>query len=140
MRFVLDTNVLVAALRSPFGASYALVSALPVAGWELVLSVPVYVEYQDVLLRPGIVPPTYTPQDIISVCRFLASIAHAQDIYFLWPSFLPDPKDDMLLELAVAAGATHIVTHNVRHFHSAEGFGVRALAPAAFLRSVGLRS
>lgn len=140
MRFVLDTNVLVAALRSPFGASYALVSALPLIDWELALSVPVYLEYQDVLSRPALVPSAFSPSDIVALCRFLASIAHAQDIYFLWPSFLPDPKDDMLLELAVAAGATHIVTHNVRHFHSAKSFGVCALEPAAFLRSVGLRS
>ena len=100
---------------------------------------PVYLEYQDVLLRPGLVPAAFSRSDIMALCRFLASIARAQDIYFLWPSFLPDPKDDMFLELAVAAGATHIVTHNTRHFHGAEGFGVRALAPAAFLRSVGLR-
>ena len=139
MRFVLDTNVLVASLRSSQGASYALVSALPIAGWELALSVPVYLEYQDVLLRPGLVPPAFTPSDILAFCRYLASIARAQDIHFLWPSIIPDPKDDMLLELAVAAGATHIVTHNARHFHGAESFGIRALAPAAFLRLVGLR-
>ena len=139
MRFVLDTNVLVAALRSPQGASYALISALPLTGWELALSVPVYLEYQDVLLRPGLVPPAFSPSDVMALCRFLASIARAQDIHFLWPSFLPDPKDDMLLELAVAAGASHIITHNTRHFRSAESFGVRALAPAAFLRLVGLR-
>ncbi len=139
MRFVLDTNVLVAALRSQQGASYALVAALPLPGWELALSVPVYLEYQDVLLRPGLVPSAFSRHDILALCRFLASLAHAQDIHFLWPSFLPDPKDDMLLELAVAAGATHIITHNTRHFHHAESFGVRALAPAAFLRLVGLR-
>ena len=140
MRFVLDTNVLVAALRSPQGASYALVSALPITGWELALSVPVYLEYQDVLLRPGLVPPAFSRADIMALCRFLASIARAQDIHFLWPSFLPDPKDDMVLELAVAAGATHIVTHNTRHFPGAESFGIRALAPAAFLRLIGTRS
>ena len=140
MRFVLDTNVLVAALRSQQGASNAVVSALPIVGWELALSVPVYLEYQDVLLRPGIVPPEFSRADILAFCRFLAAIAHPQDIHFLWPSFLPDPKDDMLLELSVAAGATHIVTHNLRHFRNAASFGVRALAPAAFLRLVGLRT
>lgn len=140
MRFVLDTNVLVAALRSPLGASHALVSALPLAGWELVLSVPVYLEYQDVLLRPGLVPSAFSHADVVAFCRYLASVAHAQDVYFLWPSILPDPKDDMFLELAVASGATHIVTHNVRHFQNAPDFGVCALAPAAFLQSSGLRT
>ena len=100
---------------------------------------PVYLEYQDVLLRPGLVPSAFSRSDILALCRFLASIARAQDIYFLWPSFLPDPKDDMLLELAVVTDVSHIVTHNLRHFASAESFGVCALAPAALLRLVGLR-
>ena len=139
VRFVLDTNVLVAALRSQTGAAYAVMSALPISGWELALSVPVYLEYQDVLLRPGLVPSAFTRTDIVALCRFLASFASAHDVHFRWPSFLPDPKDDMLLELAVAAGATHFVTHNIGHFRDAESFGVRALAPAAFLRFTGLR-
>ena len=66
-----------AALRSSQGVSNALVSALPLAGWELVLSVPLYLEYQDVLLRPGLIPPAYARPDIELFCRFLASIAHA---------------------------------------------------------------
>lgn len=135
-RFVLDTNVLVAALRSPLGASHALVSRLPLPGWELVLSVPVYLEYQDVLLHLGLVPSELSRADILAFCRFLASVGHAQDVHFLWPSFQPDPKDDMLLELAVASGATHIVAHNLRHFRDVASFGVCALAPAAFLRSI----
>ena len=100
---------------------------------------PLYLEYQDVLLRSGLVPETFTPADKIVLCRYLASIGHAQDIYFLWRTFLPDPKDDLVLELAVAAGASHIVTHNIRHFTGVEKFGVRALAPREFLRLAGLR-
>jgi predicted nucleic acid-binding protein len=139
LRFVLDTGVLVSALRSRRGASAALLSALPLSDWQLALSVPLYLEYQDVLLRPGKVPPSFTPADLSGLCRYLASIAHPPDIHFLWRSFLPDPKDDMLLELAMAAGARQIVTHNLRHFRGAESFGVRALAPREFLRLVGLR-
>ena len=140
-RFVLDTNVLVAALRSPHGASFALLSALPLTGWELVLSVPLYLEWQDVLLRAGMVRATFTRADIMALCRYLASIAAPQDIHYRWPAFLPDPKDDMVLELAVAAGSAHVVTHNLRHFPPAAtgSFGVHALAPDPFLRLVGLR-
>lgn len=136
MRFVLDTNVLVSALRSKRGASAALLAALPLSGWEVALSVPLYLEDQDVLLRPGMVPPRFTPADIVALCRYLVSIAHAQEIHFLWRSFLPDPKDDLVLELAVAAAARCIVTHNLRHFEAAASFGVRALAPRDFLRLV----
>lgn len=139
MRYVLDTNVLVSALRSRLGASAALLAALPIRNWRLAISVPLYLEYQDVLQRPGMVSPDYPPSDVLAVCRYLASIAHPQEIHFLWRSFLPDPKDDMVLELAVAAGARHIVTHNTKDFRGAERFGVRALAPREFLRLVGLR-
>ncbi len=140
MRFVLDTNILVSALRSQRGASAALLASLPLRGWQPTLSVPLYLEYQDVLLRPGKVPPSYTLADITALCRYLASIAHPQDIHFLWRSFLPDPKDDLVLELAVAAGAPYVITHNIRDFRGAERFGIRALVPREFLRLVGLRA
>lgn len=57
-----------------------------------------------------------------------------QKIYYLWRPTLPDPSDDMLLELAVASHATIIVTHNTKHFKGAEVFGVRAMKPNDFLR------
>ena len=61
-----------------------------------------------------------------------------QQIFFLWRPLLPDPKDDLLLELAVAGGCEAIVTHNIRDFAGAEVFGVGVLAPAAFLRRIGV--
>ncbi len=139
LRFVLDTNVLVAALRSKRGASAALLSALPLSNWQMVLSVPLFFEYQAVLLRPNIAPPAFSEADLKALCRYLATISNLQIIYLLWRSFLPDPKDDLVLEAAVASGARYIVTHNLRHFRGAESFGVRALAPREFLRLIGLR-
>jgi putative PIN family toxin of toxin-antitoxin system len=137
-RFVLDTNVLVSGLRSSRGQSFRLISALPLTGWQLVLSVPVYLEYQDVLLRPGLLPNNYSRAQVQNFCRFLASLAEPHDIHFLWPSFLADAKDNMLLELAVASGATCIVTHNIRHFEGAKMFGIEVLAPSEFSRIIGL--
>ena len=52
MRVILDTNVLVAALRSEMGASYAIVAQLPSERFQMALTVPVYLQYQDVLTRP----------------------------------------------------------------------------------------
>jgi putative PIN family toxin of toxin-antitoxin system len=136
LRVVLDTNVLVAALRSAHGASFTLLSALPSPNCTPVLSVPLYVEYQDVLLRPGMLPPGFTPADILAYCRFLASISHQQEIFFLWRAHLRDPKDDMILELAVAAQARYITTHNLRDFVGVEDFGVIPICPADFLKLV----
>ena len=94
---------------------------------------PLYVEYQDVLLRPGMVGATLLPNDILAFCRYLASISHLQEIYFLWRPHLRDQGDDMVFELAIAAQARYIVTHNVRDFDTTAEFGITPIRPADFL-------
>src|SRR5258708_38990992 len=56
------------------------------------------------------------------------------NIFYLWRPFLTDPRDDLVLELAVEAQASCIVTHNLRDFAGTEQFGIEALSPGAFLR------
>jgi hypothetical protein len=63
----------------------------------------------------------------------IASVATHCPIHFLWRPFLPDPKDDLLLELAVASGSTYVVTHNIGHLRTAAAFNVRGIRPAEFL-------
>jgi predicted nucleic acid-binding protein len=94
-------------------------------------------EWQDVLSRPEHLPPGQTPADARQFLRYLASIAHLQDIYFLWRPFLRDAADDMVLELAVAAGASVIVTHNIRDFDRVAVFGIQAMTPGEFLEKFG---
>lgn len=101
--------------------------------WTPVLSVPLYIQYQDVLLRPGMIPATLTPDDILAFCRYLASISHLQEIYFLWRPRLRDEGDDMVFEVAVAAHARQVITHNVRDFAGADEFGIATIRPADFL-------
>ena len=133
MRVVLDTNVLVAALRSRRGASFALVSCIPSPAFVPCLSVALYAEWQAVLTRPEHVPVGLTPADMRGFLSYLAARSHLQPIYFRWRPFLADPADDMVLELAVAAGARHIVTHNAQHFRGADALGVEVTRPRAFL-------
>src|SRR6266496_1300407 len=133
MRVVFDTSVLVAAARSRQGASFALVSSIPSAEFELCLSVGLYAEWQEVLTRAENLPPGDSVDDALRFLRFLASHAHLQEIHFLWRPFLADADDDMVLELALAAGCRHIVTHNVKDFHGSEQLGVTALSPREFL-------
>lgn len=133
MRIVLDTSVLVAALRSRQGASFALVRSLPNTQFQICLSVAVYTEWQAVLSRPEHWPAGATEQVVQGFVRYLASTAHLQEIHFLWRPFLRDPDDDMVLECAVAAGCSTIVTHNVKDFRQTEQFGVQALTPREFL-------
>lgn len=136
VRVVFDTNVLVAAARSRHGASFSLVNAIPSADFQLCLSVGLYVEWQDVLTRHENIPPGLTAENALGFLRFLASQSYLQDIHFLWRPFLVDPDDDMVLELAFAAGCHHIITHNVKHFHGSEKLGITALTPREFLNLI----
>lgn len=81
-------------------------------------------------------PPGMNAEDALGYLRFLASQAHLQEVHFLWRPFLRDPDDDMLLELAFAAGCSHIVTHNVNDFVGSKQLGVEAITPRDFLRII----
>lgn len=133
MKVIFDTSVLVAAARSSQGASFALISALPSKQFQICLSVALYVEWQAVLTRAEHLPPNQEVENALAFLRYLASIAHLQDIYYLWRPQLRDPNDDMVLELAVAAQAKYIVTHNIRDFQRLK-FDVIAITPADFLK------
>ena len=133
MRIALDTSVLVAASRSRNGASFQIVSMLPSTQFEIALTIAVYTEWQAVLTRPEHLPPGVTADMALGFVRYLASVAHLQDVHFLWRPFLRDPDDDMVLECAVASGCEFIVTHNIRDFLRVEELNVRAITLADFL-------
>jgi putative PIN family toxin of toxin-antitoxin system len=135
-RIVIDTNVLVAALRSSRGASHRLLLAVGKADFEIVLSVPLVVEYEDAAKRDA-EATGLTGADVDDVIDYLCSVAHRQEIYFLWRPILRDPRDDHVLELAVDAGASVIVTHNVKDFAGVESFGIQVLTPRQYLARIG---
>lgn len=139
MRVVLDTNILVAASRSSRGAAYAIVSQLPSPKFEIALTIPLYVEYQDALTRPEVRGAQYTADEAIQFTRYLSSIAHKQDIYFLWRPWLKDPKDDMVLEAALASQSRYIVTYNLKDFANRDiekNFGIYPVSPKQFLNTI----
>ena len=133
MRVVLDSSVLVAALRSRRGASFALVQALRAGQFEIAVSVPLVLEYEAVLLRHAS-ELGLLPGEAIGIVDYLCAIGHRQEIHFLWRPALNDPADEFILELAVAAQCDAVVTHNVRDFSSAQPCNVRVRTPAGFLR------
>ncbi|HEY0723564.1 MAG TPA: putative toxin-antitoxin system toxin component, PIN family [Pyrinomonadaceae bacterium] len=140
IKVVLDTNVLVAAMRSRRGASFALVSSIPSPEFQLCLSVSLYVEWQAVITRSENLPSGRTENDALAFLRYLASQAHLQEIHFLWRPFLRDADDDMILELAFAAGCRYIISHNVKDFHGVEQFGITAIGPGDFLKLIRSKS
>ena len=78
-------------------------------------------------------PPGVTADATLGYLRYLASLAHLQDVHFLWRPFLRDPDDDMVLECAVASGSQYIVTHNIKDFRRVPELKVQAIKPADFL-------
>lgn len=130
-RIVLDTNVLVSALRSRAGASFELLSRLTEDVYELVISVPLMMEYESVLKRPGVVPIATVHVD--AILEMICARATVQDIHFLWRPQLRDPKDEMVLEAAVNAGCDFLVTHNLHDFAAATRFEVSVVGPREFL-------
>lgn len=107
---------------------------LPSREFEIALTVPLYTEWQAVLTRPEHLPPGVTVEAALGFLRYLASVAHLQDVHFLWRPFLRDPDDDMVLECAVASGSQFIVTHNLKDFQRAPELGVQAIKPVDFLK------
>lgn len=133
---VIDTNVLFAALRSRLGYSHQLLLSVGTGIFNIAVSVPLVMEYEAVTKRL-IGQHDLTDDDIDDVLDFLCSVAIQQEIFYLWRPFLPDPKDDMILEVAVAAQCDFIVTYNRSHFRGIERFGVRSVEPREFLRIAG---
>ena len=132
---VIDTCVLVSALRSNLGASFAILQAVRRGNIRIALTVALAIEYESVVLRPGLVP-ALAAEEIQIVLDALCSLAHPQKIFYTWRPFLPDPGDDLVLELAVAAGCTFIVTHNLTDFKGSDSLGIRAISPAQALNLI----
>ncbi|MCM0592574.1 MAG: putative toxin-antitoxin system toxin component, PIN family [Gloeotrichia echinulata IR180] len=133
---VFDTNVIVSGLRSKRGSAFRLLTLVGTGQFDINLSVPLVLEYQEVLSRE--LSNLYvTATDIEQLIEFHCSVAKRHRIFFLWRPYLPDPKDDMVLELAVKAGCDSVVTYNTRDFVGIERFGIRTVTPAEFLQSIG---
>jgi len=104
--------------------------------FEISLSVPLVLEYEDALGRHLPRSPLKR-QDLNALLDFLCSVAHRQQIFFLWRPYLKDPKDDLILELALASRCESIISHNVQDFGDLTPFGLRVLTPGRFLADLG---
>ncbi len=135
-RIIIDTNVLVAALRSRHGASYKLLMLIGSGKYKTSISVSLVLEYEDVTKRL-LEEILLTEQDIEDILDYICKVSDHQNIFYLWRPFLKDPKDDMVLELAVAASCDFIVTFNKRDFQGVDQFGIRVVTPKEFLQAIG---
>ena len=132
---VIDTSVLIAALHSKRGASWKLLSLIGENQFEFHISVPLVLEYEDVLLRQreelGL-----SLNDVSALVDSLCALGQHHEIFFLWRPSLPDANDELILELAVSARCGFIVTHNLADFKGVDRFGIRAVTPRDFLQII----
>ena len=137
--YVLDTDVLVAAMRSETGASRGILSAALARRFELLISVPLMLEYEAVLKRPEHLRASRTSEeDVGDVLDVLSLVGKRVTFAFRWRPALPDPNDDMVLETAINGNADAIVTFNKRHFNPVAGrFGCQVIRPGEALRVLG---
>lgn len=135
-QIVIDTNVLVAGLRSKRGRAFQLLSLVGTDAFDIHLSVPLVFEYEEVLRRelPRL---SISESDVQTLIDYHCSAAKHHEIFFLWRPFLSDADDDMLLELAVKAGCEFIITFNTADFARIDQFGLQAVTPAEFLKRIG---
>lgn len=117
MRYLLDTNVLVAAFRSRNGASNAIIRRALLGELPLVIQQKLVFEYRDVLSRPGILGDAQlTWSEIEIVLAHLVASAQEIEVRYLWRPNLKDEGDNFIMEIAMAAWPCTIVTHNLNDF------------------------
>jgi putative PIN family toxin of toxin-antitoxin system len=134
---VLDTSVLVAAVRSSSGASRQLLIAALKRRYSLLLSVPLMMEHQAVLVRQEhLEAARLSAVDVEEILSAIASIAEPVRLVYLWRPMLRDPDDEMVLETAVNGSADYLCTLNTRDFIPAARFGIEVVNPGAAWRIV----
>ena len=129
MRIVLETNVLVSGLLSPFGPPGEIVRMVSSSDLRLCFDARILAEYADVLARPKF------GFDEDAVGALLDYIGHAGDAVAPVPlqAGLPDPFDEPFLEVALAGAASCLVTGNLVHYPKHLRQGVSVLSPSEFV-------
>lgn len=131
---IIDTDVIVAALRSPVGASAQIVRSVLKRERAVAVSVAMVLEYEAVATRPEhLAASGLTEVQVQTVIDALASVAKPIVTHFRWRPQLRDADDEMVLEAAVNANAEAIVTFNRRDFAPAARFGIAVLSPGQLL-------
>jgi putative PIN family toxin of toxin-antitoxin system len=137
-RVVLDTDVIVTALRSVTGGSNAVLREVALGRLTPLVTPALFLEYEAVVKRPE--QRLAHRLSLRDIDRFLAALASGSEpveVSFQWRPQLADPNDEMVLEAAVNGRADALITHNVRHFaRGAAVFGLRVLKPGELLKEL----
>ena len=140
MRILLDTNVVIAAMRSPLGASAELLRRIDQGRATMLLTVALALEYEtQCMLADHRLAAGLTALEAGIFVDGLIAMAEPVRSYFRWSPQLHDPGDELVLEAAVNGRADAIVTFNEKDLREAKlGFGIAVIRPGEALRRIKL--
>jgi predicted nucleic acid-binding protein len=131
----MDTNVLVSAFRSKYGASFQVFRSMRLGLWTAVVSNHLLFEYEEVLRRQA-QALNLSPADVDQILNAVSARCEEWPLSHSWQPILQDPDDEPLVQLAAESGARLITTHNLRHLQPATRLNIEVLKPAEFLARV----
>jgi putative PIN family toxin of toxin-antitoxin system len=129
---VMDTNVLLSALKSKKGYSYQLLQKIINDEVKIAISVALILEYESILKR-YLDKVLFSDFDIEEIINYLCLIGKKTKIFYLWRPYLKDYFDDHVLEVAINADCTKIVTFNIKDFQDVDKLGIQVMTPKEFL-------
>ena len=130
MKIVLDTNVLVSGLLTPFGPCGEIVRMVSAGKLILYIDARILSEYNEVLQRPKFKFNNDHIDTLISFIRHNGQFISALPL----KSSLPDPDDEPFLEVAIAGNVRSLITGNIVHYPSSHREGINILSPSEFLK------
>jgi putative PIN family toxin of toxin-antitoxin system len=135
---VLDTNVVVAAMRSPTGASASLLKAARRLRINLLGNVALALEYEAVCRLPELrLISGLSEANVDIFIDAVIAMLEPVESHFVWRPQLRDPADELVLEAAVNGHADAIVTFNLRDFGAVpSSFGIEVLLPSEAIRRI----
>ncbi len=135
---MLDTAVVVAALRTRLGAGNAVLRLVAQKRVVALATPPLFLEYEDVLKRPEHqLVHGLTPEAVDQFLAELAALLEPVEVHFQWRPQSRDPNDEMVLEAAINGQANALVTYNIKDFAEAgERFRISVLRPGDLLKKV----
>jgi len=141
-KIIIDTCVIVSALKSKNGASYKILSNINNSAFRYGLSVSLFLEYQSKLFefsKNKLIP--LNRKEVNTILSALVFYSHNVPIYYRIRPNLKDENDNMVYECGVNFGAEYIVTHNIKDFKDGDlkPFSTKIITPQKFLRKVRLK-
>ena len=132
---VIDTNVILSALKSKKGKSNQLLKTIGTGKFDFAISVPLILEYESIL-KKYVNRDYYGNDDIDDFINYLCYTGKKIKLFYLWRPYLKDPYDDHVLELAIHANSKCIITYNKKDFKEAEQLDIVSLTPAEFMNEI----